>query len=169
MYESLAKDFKNIVVSGPQRSGTRFATKCIAHDTIKKYIDEKDINFHDFRLLEYYLNKGNAVIQCPGLCHMLHYITDVNTLVVVMIRDVDDIVASQNRIGWPAEARYQELYKYGHSEGIISRIKYDFWNAYQKPILRDRGRTIDYDFLKQHPLYIDKEERKKFTWDQTKG
>ena len=167
MYESLAQ-FRNIVVSGPQRSGTRFAAKCIAHDTDKTYIDEKDIAFHDFRLLEYYLNKGNCVIQCPGLCHMLHYITDQTTLVILMVRDIDEIMMSQNRINWGTESRLQELYKYGCSEGVIARIKYAFWNVHQKQILGDRGRTIDYDFLKQHPLFVEKRTRGTFTWDQTK-
>lgn len=158
MYESLVQ-FRNIVVSGPQRSGTRIAAKCIVHDTGKTYIDEKDIAFHDFRLLEYYLHKSNCVIQCPGLCHMLHYISDPGTLVILMIRDVDEIIASQNRIGWPKESRLQELYKYGCSEGVISRIKYTFWNLYQKPLLGDRARTIDYEYLKQHPLFVTKENR----------
>lgn len=168
MYESLAKDFNSIVVSGPQRSGTRFAAKCIAHDTGKIYIDEKDINFHDFRLLEYYLSKGNCVIQCPGLCHMLHYIANPDVLVIVMVREIDDIVISEHRINWPKEARMAELFKYGCSEGVISKIKYEFWYGYQKQFLKDRARTIDYEYLKKHPLFVDKSARNVFSWDQTK-
>lgn len=167
MYESLAKDFNSIVISGPQRSGTRIAAKCVAEDSIKKYIDEKDINFHDFRLLEYYLNKGNCVVQCPALCHMLHYIDNPKVLVIVVIRDVEEILLSESRIGWPKESRLQELYKYGHAEGVISRIKYDFWKQYQAPILKERARTIDYNYLKNHRLFIDKDKRKSFGWDQT--
>jgi len=168
MYESL-KEFNSIIVSGPQRSGTRFAAKCIAQDTGKTYIDEKDINFHDFRLLEYYINKGNCVIQCPSLCHMLHLIPNPRALIIMMIRDIDDILLSQSRIGWYKEARLLELYKYGCTEGIISRIKYNFWHTYQKQILGNRARTIDYKYLQRHPLYISKKDRKEFSWDQTRS
>jgi len=167
MYETLKK-FKNIVVSGPQRSGTRIASRIIAGDTKKKYIDEKDINFHDFRLLEWYLNKGNVVIQCPALCHMLHYIKDSSTLIVVMIRSIEDILASERRILWHKPARFAELYKYGCSEGIISQIKYDFWNSHQKLILGDRARTIDYEYLKNHPMFVEQRMRRDFKWDQVK-
>ena len=166
MYQTLKNNFKNIVVTGPQRSGTRIATKIIAVDTGKEYIDEKDINFHDFRLLEYYLNEGNVVIQCPGLCHMVHYIKQPATLIIMILRDIDDIISSQNRIGWYKFARLEELHKYGCTEGIISRIKYNFWNTYQKPLLGEKARTIDYEYLKHHPFFVSKQKRKDFTWDQ---
>lgn len=166
MYESL-KEFNNIVVSGPQRSGTRFTARVIASDTEKTFIDEKDINFHDFRLLEYYINRGNCVIQCPGLCHMLHHIIDPKTLVIMMIRSTSDIEASERRIGWPKEARLLELYKYGRSEGVISRIKYEFWNLVQAKLLGERARTIDFENLIHHPLFVKKQDRTSFTWDQT--
>lgn len=166
MYEGLKEGWHNIVVSGPQRSGTRITAKILAQDTDKDYIDEKYINNHDYRLLEYYLQKGNVVIQCPALCHLLHYITNPDTLVIVVRRPIEDIIASERRIEWLESARFQELYKYGYSDGIISQIKYEFWDSVQKPILGDRGRDIDYSKLKGHSLYI--EERGHFKWNQTR-
>jgi len=165
MFEAL-KEFNSIVVSGPQRSGTRFVAKVITHDTGKIYIDEKEINFHDFRLLDWYLQQGNVVIQCPALCHMLHYITNESVLVIVVRRPVEEIEESERKIGWPEISRFQELYKYGCSEGIISRIKYAFWDKVQKPILLDRGREINYHDLTTHELFIENHES--FEWDQTK-
>lgn len=163
MFESLS-EFNNIVVSGPQRSGTRIATEIISLDTGKSHIDEKDINFHDFRLLEYYLLKGNVVIQCPGLCHLLHTIQGSDTLIIVIRRPIHEIILSENR-KWSDQARKVELFKYGYSEGVISRVKYAFWESFQKPTLGERAREINYHDLRQHELFVDSREH--FTWDQT--
>lgn len=163
MYESL-REFNNIVVSGPQRSGTRITAKIIAHDTGKTYIDEKDINYHDFRLLEYYIKQGNSVIQCPGLCRILHHIKDKSTLVIIVRRPIDEIINSEDR-HWSKDSRRLELFKYAHSNGIISRIKYAFWEKIQRGILADRAREIRYHNLESHPLFIRK--RINFKWDQT--
>jgi len=163
MFGSL-KEFNNIVVSGPQRSGTRIAAKIITNDTGKNYIDEKDVNYHDFRLLEWYLNQGNVVVQCPGLCHLLHHITDESTLVIIVRRPIEEIISSEyNR--WDKVSRKQELLKYGYSNGIISSIKYNFWDKVQKVTLSERAREINYHNLEKHPLWI--KDRKNFRWDQT--
>jgi hypothetical protein len=163
MFKPLEK-FNNIVVSGPQRSGTRIAAKIIANDTGKVYIDERDIDCHDFRLLEWHLQQGNVVIQCPGLCHLLHYITDVSTLVIVVRRPIEEIISSEHR-HWSKEAEKIELLKYGCSNGIISRIKYDFWDKVQKAILSERAREVNYHSLSTHSLFI--KDRKGFRWNQT--
>lgn len=163
MYETL-KEFNNIVVSGPQRSGTRIAAKILASETNKEYIDEKFINFHDFRLLNYYLHQSLCVIQCPGLCHKLHEITDNNTLVIFIVRPTEEILASESR-SWTDNSRFIELAKYGYTSGIISDIKYSYWKKVQKSILKDLGREIRYHALEEHPLFI--KDRKNFRWDQT--
>lgn len=165
MYKSLKK-FKNIVVSGPQRSGTRIAAKILAEETDKTYIDEKRIHYHALRLLNIHLNIGNVVIQCPGLCHLLHYILRKDTLIIVIRRDINEIIASEQRC-WDDSYRDIELYKYGCTKGIISTIKYDFWEDVQKPILGKMAREIDYQFLEKHPLFI--KNRKNFKWDQTEN
>ena len=163
MFETL-KEFSNIVISGPQRSGTRIAARIVAEDAKKIYVDEKDLNYHDFRLLEWYLDRGNVVIQCPGLCHLLHRITTPSTLIIMTIRPIEEIQASEVRC-WSDQSKLIELYKYGYSNGVISRIKYDFWNNHQKPILNERAREINYQSLERHSLFI--KDRKNFRWDQT--
>ncbi len=164
MFETL-KEFSNIVISGPQRSGTRIAAKIVAKDAKKIYIDEKDINYHDFRLLEWYLDRKNVVIQCPGLCHLLHRITTSSTLIIMIVRPIEEILSSEDRC-WNDQSKFNELYKYGYSNGIISKIKYNFWDTHQKLILNERAREINYHYLKKHPLFI--KDRKNFRWDQTK-
>lgn len=164
MFEHLTM-FNRIVISGPQRSGTRIAAKIVASDTNKDYIDEKDINFQDFRLLEWYLAKDNVVIQCPGLCHKLHEIMADSTLIIVVRRPIVEIIASERRIGWNDVSEFPELIKYGYTSGIISRIKYDYWDTIQKPILIDRWGEINYHELDYHPLF--KTDRSSFLWNQT--
>lgn len=163
MYESL-KEYSNIVISGPQRSGTRIASKIIAEDTSKHFVDERFINYHDFRLLEWYLDRSNYVIQCPGLCHLLHNIKNDSTLVIVIRRPIDEIIKSEHRC-WDEYSRKLELSKYGYQEGIISEVKYNFWDSYQKSLLGDKARDLNYHDLETHPLFI--YNREGFKWDQT--
>ncbi|MBU2249549.1 MAG: hypothetical protein KKH70_20335 [Gammaproteobacteria bacterium] len=163
MFETL-KEFSNIVVSGPQRSGTRIAAKIIAADTGKTYVDEKYIDFHNLKMLEYFLIHGNNVVQCPALCHLLHYIMTKNTLIIIVRRPIEEIIKSERR-SWNEQAEKIELLKYGCTGGIISEIKYYFWDFIQKDILDERGREIHYHTLEQHPLFI--KERQNFRWDQT--
>lgn len=166
MFENI-KNFERIVVSGPQRSGTRIVAKAIAYDTGKVYIDEADVNYHDFRLLQWHLMRSNVVIQCPALCHKLHEIPLNSTLIVMVRRPIDEIINSQNRVKWSEEANKLELAKYGYSSGIISRIKYEYWDNYQKQILGQSGVTFDYHNLEGHPLFIAPELRPTFRHDQT--
>lgn len=164
MFESL-KEFNNIVISGPQRSGTRIAAKIVAEDTKKTYVDEKYLDFHSLKLLEYFLLHGNNVIQCPALCHLLHYITAPDTLIIIIRRSIDEIIASERR-RWSEEAERIELLKYGCTGGVISEIKYMFWDFIQKDIIGKRAREINYHSLEEHHLFI--KDRKDFRWDQTK-
>jgi len=164
MFEN-TKDFKRVIVSGPQRSGTRIVSKAICYDTNKEYIDEQDIAFFDIRLLQWYLMKENVVIQCPAICHKLHEIAVESTLVVIVKRPINDIVNSEIRVGWPEVSRQTELAKYGYSAGIISKIKYDYWDNYQKSRMQMAFTEFKYNDIVGHPLYI--AERRHFNWEQT--
>lgn len=157
--------YNRVVISGPQRSGTRIAAKIVAQETGKTYIDEQEVNFHDFRLLEWYLQKDNLVIQCPGLCHKLHEINTDSTIMIMVFRPIDEIIASEKRVNWPEQSRLQELYKYGYSSGIISRIKYEFWDRVQRPRLAGRFGEINFHELADHPMFVIPREH--FRWDQT--
>ena len=163
MFESL-KEFSSIVISGPQRSGTRIAAKIIAADTNKELIDERYLNNHDERLLNHYLTKENVVIQCPGLCHLLHRIKTPSTLIIVILRPIQEIISSEIRC-WDKKSEFVELVKYGYTNGVISEIKYNFWKSHQKPLLSDKAKEIEYHKLSSHPLFI--KDRKNFRWNQT--
>lgn len=163
IFGSLRK-FKRIIVSGPQRSGTRVCAQMIANDLNYCYMDERVIHINNKEKFGNFVKAERVVIQCPGMARWVHEYSANDTAIVFMIRDVKDIIASQERIGWPFEP--DELSKYGKDEGIISEIKYKFWKKYQKAKIVNAF-EIKYEDLKKHPYWIDKKDRKDFDWYRT--
>ena len=49
-------------------------------------------------LLRKLIFENHFVVQCPALCHVVHKFGMPDVLVVIMRRNVDDIIASQKRI-----------------------------------------------------------------------
>jgi hypothetical protein len=66
VFEELAQ-YGQIVVTGPQRSGTRIATQMIASDTGHRYVDEAKFGVRDVEAWLRALDGGNVVVQSPGL------------------------------------------------------------------------------------------------------
>ena len=162
---NLKLDFPKILVTGPQRSGTRIVAKMIAHDNNILYVSEQQIRIRSKRRAGNYLKlEERLVIQCPGLCRWIHEFSDTNVLIVMVIRSVDDIVASQARVKWN---RFQkrELEYYGKTKGVISKVRYEYWEEQKKMI--SNWIEVKYEDLKNHPLFIPKEERSDFRWNQT--
>lgn len=168
MYDNLKK-YSKIIVTGPQRSGTRIGAHIIAHDTGHKYIDEKEIGVDNFESIRKFLESDNdIVIQCPGMMRDIEKISLAypDTMIAVMRRNVDDIVASQKRIGWSEWSKKHELKKYGRIDGAISEIKYSHLDLIKHTI--NNLIEIDYHSLANHTLFIRKQDRKNFKWSQTK-
>lgn len=163
IFDSLGK-FSKIIISGPQRSGTRVAAKMAAHDTGHRYVDEVDIGIHDLQQLRaLHASETNFVVQCPALCRWVHEFGDEDTAIVMMKRDPDDIAASEERIGW--KGNQNELQKYGLTEGSSAEAKYLYWKQ-QRPQIANAF-EVEYEDLKEHPLWIPKDERRDFRAGQT--
>ncbi|PHN06443.1 glycoside hydrolase family 99-like domain-containing protein [Flavilitoribacter nigricans] len=141
------KDFKNIIVSGPQRSGTTFAGFAISELLGLPYYTEEAFGVHnESRFFDLTKTSDKKVIQCPALSHVLDKIeSKEETIVVWMVRPVEDIIRSENRINWQEEGREKAKYvsrlnaffRKEELQGIhfrqpISSIKYQFWEEYQK-------------------------------------
>lgn len=164
MFSWLSK-FDKILVTGPQRAGTRICAKMIAHDTGYGYVDELDLKMDSLYLLQSFLNRKQfVVIQCPVLCRHIHMFNYDNVAIVMMRRKVEDIVASQKRITWPWEQL--ELARYDRSDGIISEVKYQFWEDHQKDRIK-HAFEINYESLSVHPLWTTKGLREDFGPTQT--
>lgn len=157
--------FRTIFVTGPQRSGTRICAQMIAHDTGYEYVDENDFGmdslYHLSSILE---NKVDLVVHCPVLCRHIHLLTDENSAVVLMRRNVEDIIASQKRISWRWEKL--ELARYDLTTGVIAEVKYGFWNEYQRSRIR-HAFEVQYNDLHLHPLWLERDVRGEFEPTQT--
>ena len=156
--------FEIIYVTGPQRSGTRIASKMIAKDINYNFIDEKYFNYENIKKLSQ-ITEMNSVIHCPCLCHCIHKFSNNNNnnLIVIMKRNISDIINSQKRISWNEQ---YELTKYKNENLTISEIKYKNWEL-QKIKIKNFI-EIEYESLKYHKLWISKEFRKNFSDSQTK-
>jgi hypothetical protein len=165
MFEHLAI-YKRIVVTGPQRSGTRIGAKMIAADTGHQFVDEAEFLIKDSDRFREFLHRDGVVVQAP---HMLKDVVDdppPGIFIVLMRRDLEDIHASAARIRWAEDfgGNTTELQKFGLTEGDSAAVKYDYWDAHDKsvPFLE-----VAYESLRDHPLYVADEQRKSFGHWQT--
>jgi hypothetical protein len=164
MFEQL-KRHKRILVTGPQRSGTKIAARMIAADTGYEYIDENVFSFNEDKFAEIVLAES-IVVQCPTMSGVIEYYAEDDTLIVFMFRDLDDIAKSEDRMGWTVGV-YQELYKFGMSVtqarmyrqdgGRTAPLKYKLWIG-QKTVIK-HSLELEYESLSAHPLWIPKDQR----------
>ena len=193
--------YLSIFVSGPQRSGTRYTAQTIA-DSLKDYRciqtgttqhDEFDWPYYgetprEIRLasrgISIHPNKDNKVIQCPNVSHKLHKLKDAKDFVIWMVRNEEDVNASEERINWlqsshdPPRNRFEEEEKpkyldmFPEYEEKIKRFKRNYtmktwmWNNVQKPLMKVDYLELPFETLRQTDGYLPKEKRKGFTKDQ---
>lgn len=160
MFEWLSR-YSKILVTGPQRSGTRIATAMIASDLGYTFYQEQAVGIANLdRMRQLFREEDRFVLQCPSLCRYAHEVSSPDTAIVLMRRAVADIIASENRIKWGGHRRI-ELARYGLGTGIISEAKYHFWEEYQRHLI-EHAFEIEYESLVAHPMWIPKEERSNF-------
>ena len=160
MFEDL-QSHSRIVVTGPQRSGTRIAARMIAADIGHRYVDEFNFGVHDHALWRRVLAMDSVVVQSPAM--LKHVIDDPppGVFVVLMRRSLEEIHASEDRIGWERDLRgnTRELVKYGLREGDSARIKYDYWDHHERAFAY---REVEYTSLRGHPLWVTENLRRDF-------
>jgi len=167
MFEFLSR-FDKVLVTGPQRSATHICARMIEHDTGFRYVDEDQFEIHNRNLWQAIVMKSALpiVVQCPSMSRYIHELKlGDGAAIVWMIRPVEEICASEARIGWDGEAA--ELEKYGTTRGPISQVKYDYFERVQRPVVASRLFEIGYDGLAEHPLWIPKDGRRGWGWTQT--
>ena len=160
MFEHLAAH-PRIVVTGPQRSGSRVAAKMIAADTGHTFVDEMEFAIKDVGAFWEVLKREQVVVQAP---HMLKDVVDdppPGIFVVLMRRELEHIHASERRIRW-AEVfggNVTELAKFGLTEGDPAAVKYAYWDSHDKsvPFLE-----LEYEALRSHPLWVPEGLRRDF-------
>ena len=83
MFEQLC-DYRNILVTGPQRSGTRICAQMVAHDTGHGYIDEVQIDTDSLYRLADAFSLNKVVVQCPACARFIHNFSNPHSLVIFM-------------------------------------------------------------------------------------
>ena len=167
MFRELAS-FRNVYVVGPQRSGTRIAATMIAADTGHPLMDERRFSCDSLSRLYTILedpHMAGAVIQAPGLTRWAHHLATPADAVVFMVRALEDIQASEDRIGW--KHAYVEAMKYGEGHKHPAKSKVEFWMLHQRNRIAN-AYTVRYASLESHPLWVPDDLRRRFKWDQTK-
>ena len=175
MFEHLARH-DVILVSGPQRSGTRIAAKMITADIAHRYVDEDTFEVYNEDLFRATIGQMHRiVIHCPSMSHIMHEVGGENVLVVWMLRDPDDIAASERRVNWNI-GPYAELANLGLSDlpalryrrhgGQVAPLKYARWWRYQRELVQN-WLELEYESLVEHPLWVPKEQRANFAAKQT--
>lgn len=166
-----------IIVSGPQRSGTRIAAKIYAQKHNIPFLDEAVIENDSWKL--FLSLQGDYCLQAPGLSHRVHQVPpDVE--VVFMLRDPKDIIESNrrrmnrfNRISAKGIQTYtqdvftekKKLYDKHFPETSYLPMPeqvYEVWYNIQRPLISNYFEQ-DYEDLRNHPLWVPKQERLKFT------
>lgn len=167
-------DFRNVLVSGPQRCGTTFCAEALATSLGWSHVDEEDYGTHDLDALQRLLaEKERQVIQCPALTHVLTELQEHN-LIVFMRRPVEEIVASEKKIRWRELGnegkeiqKYLQFYpSYMETDKPISQVKFEVWDKEQKAQIKHFF-ELDYSDLRQAPGWTSKEDRKNFGRKQT--
>jgi hypothetical protein len=156
-----------IVVTGPQRSGTRIAAKMIAEDTKHTYVDEREFGVFNPQRWRQVLQSERIVVQAPTMFKEIVDSPPPEIFVVLMRRDLAKIRASAQRIGWDRHplGNSKELSRFGLTSGDSAQAKYDYWASHDKkvPFLE-----LEYESLRQHPLFIPDEQRRNFGALQTR-
>jgi len=131
----------------------------IAHDLGRIFYPEEYIRVWEQWRMGYMMKRDNFVLQAPALCRYIDKYTEQDVAIVLMRRPIADIVASEQRINWEGQPR--ELAQYGLKEGVISEVKYRYWDERQRELI-DNPFEIEYSSLKSHPMWIPETERGNF-------
>jgi hypothetical protein len=158
--------YPHVLVTGPQRSGTRIASAILAHELGFDVVDEDEIEVGNlWRLFELYQQRSNIVVQAPGLSAYCHVVPDA---IVFMRRPLEEIHASEARIEWPAKAVEVEQVRYFHTDMAPAELKYWAWENFQKPHFHFDWYELEHSALEGHPLWVEKNGRSEFDWNQTR-
>jgi|TARA_Y100000310_G_scaffold161855_1_gene161783 hypothetical protein len=175
MFEHLTIHPK-IIVTGPQRSGTNICAQMIAHDTGHTFVTAQAVGIANLDMLTTNLKSSVAsVIHGPAFSRYVH---ELDVFVVTMLRNVQDIYLSQERIRWyggeeelaryrdcPIWKEIQEAFTLEDPDRSVASVKYYFWHQYQKQ--RCAYLEVEYEGLTEHPLWVPKELRSDFATHQT--
>ena len=137
-----------IIVTGPQRAGSRIAAHILCSDLNGVFVDE----------LEYRLPlPSNAVVQAPFLLKAVVELSHIipNVKFGFMYRPVEDIVKSMQRIEWYQDYTTDPDFYFNYVKHC-----YEYIDLLKRTLREDQWFDIHYESLSTHPLFI--KDRKGF-------
>lgn len=151
------RSFTTVVVTGPQRSGTRITATIIAKELDRRYVDELDYGVHFFDRFWRFLTPGN-VVHAPAMSAYCHLLPPAAAVVLVR-RSIEEIIESQRDVRleggdyWTDVEEPRELSKYFREPGAgpISSLKYDIWERYEKPLMAAQNKPF-FELMFPHDL-----------------
>ena len=179
--------YKRIFVTGPQRSGTRYASFAIADyldynilyggkvkEFKRPYVlgNEKVIVAWN-KLLNLVEKKERHVTQCPQYSHQIQELKREDTLVVWMERNPDDVIKSEDRIGWHdrcfmSEERRKYYNTFDEHREVLNQFERNwymktwFWNNVQKDLMKVDYVELPYEVLASTRGFVGEEHRKNY-------
>lgn len=168
--------YRLVVVSGCQRSGTHIMAKILAHE-----LDWECIPDHDYdadnpdEWANLVLYRQHITIHCPHMTHLLHLVPD-DVAVVYMLRPADEIEASFKRVNPGQKSccsdRQMLFYQTSGISGKVTGkawtiVRNTYWEFRQRVILGERGYSFQYHDLEEHPLFV--KNREGWTMNQTEA
>ena len=182
-------NYKKIIVTGPHGAGNKIATKIISHDfklEEKRGEDAWSLDGYndDDGLLKFYdKNKDNKFVSFgpSQSCH-LHRINNTlkDVLVVFMYKDMSTIERYSERNPFVKEQSHKyewSVYNqmvmedFPHSATYLSKsieqLTYHIWENHQRELVPN-WIELNHSSLEGHELWVNKEDRKDFTEQQTK-
>jgi len=158
---NLLKSFDRIVVSGPQRSGTNLTSQFLEQNLKDhRYIDELEFDFYlESHFMDILKSNTGIIVQAPTMSHILHLIDVPSTFVFFCVRDVRDIIKSEDKMRWSGHKFERKNYSQDEYSMLpISQAKYDFWFFKQRPLMTCSFREIHFTSFKGSDVWIDKRE-----------
>ncbi len=153
---------KRILVTGAHRSGTTFASSCIALALGIPFYPEENIKGGSLSLLaKFQKSHSTYVLQAPGLsvnCHKAEF-----DAVIFMSRNTTDIQASMDRILSKRVidfelARIKLQYGDSYYKQGLPRAKLNIFAEHQMAVIKN-PMFLDYESLKVHRNWVEKEKR----------
>jgi hypothetical protein len=177
-----SKNYKRIIVSGPQRSGTTFLSQVLSEDL---GFVKKDQNFNEVGHISNLIKfPVPYVAQAPHLSWELHHIDIPETFVIFCTRNCNDVIDSARKklsltndrtknwnnshfgnigelIRLKTYIKQKQVPDY-YSDVHSCYIKNNLWLSYQYVNMKVDHGTMPYECLKDHPKFIsDKKIRSK--------
>lgn len=168
------QSYQIIIVTGPHRAGTTITAAMITNDLDYDFVEDAQGQIE--KLPELCRPLRRTVFHAPSRCHYVHHLADIPGLAVVMvIRDIEAIIASEKRIPWAFEPQQIKHYKKAtpkpefEIQSPVSRVKYRYWQEVQKPIFDQKGNGYEVYYpvdIKNHSMWVSYAQRSNFTANQ---